>query len=378
MIAACGLLLGACTKSDPGVGDETGTVKFKVTAVNSLQTRGDILTMGKDGPIPTFGKISVYAFRDNGSGTYLYEKTVELLTAPEDYNTETNSITQILPDGTFGAGNYKFVGVGRVDGDEYTLATTTQPDDAPISFDAFTASIGTQANSATNVIFAGNKTQEVLATGATIEIDISRYVAGIFLYITDVPYEISNTPVAFLRLRVSDANTSVNLSTKAGSVPIAETDYYAIDIDLTTQEIDTEHNVYAGIASTAALALVDHSQIESNYAIPVSDVTMTLELQSANGTPLKVWNVRDKEDNPTTINMAANVLLAIGVKNKADGTLGDDDTDDTTTDEDETGTDNEDDKPVSLLTDETITVNVLRNWDVVNSLDLEEAPATQP
>ncbi len=226
-----------------------------------------------------------------------------------------------------------------------------------------------------NVIFAGNVTQAVLATGASIEIDISRQVAGIFIYLTDVPTQIGGKDVAYLRLNITDANTAVNLTTGAGSVPTGAA-YSVISISLATQAVDAANNVYAGPGDSEGLDIVPNSQIQSAYALPIGNVTMTMVLQDEFGTTLKTWNVLDSDGG--TVNLEPNVLLAIGVKNRADSELGDDNTNDADTADDDTGTVNEDDKPTSLLTDETITVNVLRNWTDVQDLTLEEPTSQNP
>ncbi len=352
LIVACGLLLGSCAKSKPADENTAGTVKFTVNAVNVIQPRGDINSTSPDGPIPALAVVDVYAFLKNGDGDYIYNKTIELF---DNYSTDTHSASAVLADGTFIAGEYKFLGVGRVDDDGYTLTTP-----AGANFDDFSASIASAGE--TNVIFAGSVTQEVLESGASIEIDISRQVAGIFAYFTNVPTEINNTPVAYLRLRVTNANTSVNLTSGEGDAPTANY-YYPIDITLTGQDIDDANNVYAGPGDSTGLDILDNSQIASNYALPINGVTMTLELQGANEVALKTWTVRGA--NGTAIDLAANVLLAIGTKNKAGGTLGADDAE---------GGDGEnaDDTPVNLLTDETITVNVLSNWGDVQNLIIEE------
>ena len=365
LIAACGLLVGSCAKTERLSGDEAGTVKFKVNAVNSIKTRGDIFSSGDDGPIPAFAAMNVYAFLNNGSGDYLYTQTVDMI---GDYNETTFTATRILADNTFPAGDYKFLGVGHNDG--YTPTTPTPT----TNFNDFSATIAAASNN-TKVIFAGNVTQEVLATGATIEIDISRQVAGIFVYLTDIPTQIGGVDVAYLRLNITDANTSVNLITGDGSVA-AGAAYPVISIPLTGQTVDTANNVYAGPGDSDGLDLVPNAQIESAYALPIDAVTMTMVLQDEFSNPLKTWNVVDSDGG--TINLEPNVLLAIGLKNRADSEFGDDNTPDSETTADDTGTVNEDDKPTSLLTDETITVNVLRDWANVENLTIEEPQPENP
>ncbi len=354
VIVACGLMAASCIH-DQTPGEATGAMKLKVTAVNSIQTRGDIYSTGVDGPIPALGSVNVYTFLNDGSDNYLWTQTIDMST---DYHAETLSASRVLADNTFPAGNYRFLAVGRAASDGYTIASPT----ATTNFNDFTATIQ-QADNATNVIFAGYTTQEVFATGATIEIDIARKVAGIFTYLTDVPNEIGGTTVAYLRLRVSSANTAVNLTSAAGSIPIAGS-YYAINIPLAGQTVDQANHIYTGPGDSADFNIVANSQIASNYALPIGGVTMTLELQDDQSNPLKTWSVVGPAG--TTIDLTANVLLAIGIKNNPTSELGDDET---------AGGDgdNADDSPVSLLTDETITVNVMRDWDAVNNATLQEA-----
>ena len=366
MIAACGLLFGSCSQNEPVAGI-TGTVSFKVTAVNSIETRGDIYSSSITGTIPAMASVQAFAFKDDGNSNFLYDQTIDLTTA---YSTETNSAQQTLADGTIAAGSYKFLGIGRMSAtDGYTLPTLEA---GVTNYDAMVASI-TAANASTNVIFAGTKVQEVLPTGANIEIEITRQVAGIFGYFSNVPTQISGTDVRYLRLLVSNANLAVNLGTGIGDATTAtNATYTALEIDLLNQTIDDVNNVYKGAVPPTGVVVAENAQIVSNYAIPIDGITtMTLELQSEDGTALKTWSVQDSDQG--TIDLKANVLMAIGVKNRADSEFGEDGVDDdTTTDVDETGTPDQDDTPASLLTDETIIVTLSKDWNEVQNLTLVE------
>ena len=362
IFAACGLLMASCSQPDQD-SDKKGTVTFKVNAVNAIQTRGDIVTSGDDGPIPDFGTMNVYAFMNDGSGQYLYTQTIEMI---GNYSSTTLSAVRILADNTFPPGDYKFLGVGAISNSGFQLP---QPTIGTTNFNDLQATLTNPANSV-DALFAGSVTQEVLATGASIVVNISRQVAGLFLYVTDVPTQIGGRDVAYLRLNITDANTVVNLTTGAGSVPTGSS-YSPISILLTGQTVDTANNVYAGEGDINGLDVVPNSQIKSAYALPIGNVTMTLSLVDQYGVALKTWSVQDSDGG--TVNLEPNVLLAIGIKNRADSELGDDGINDNDTADDDTGTVNEDDKPASLLTDETITVNVLRNWTDVQNLTLQES-----
>ena len=384
LIAACGLLLGSCVKSGPGSGDETGTVTFKVTAVNSLGlTRGDIYTSTTAGTIPTMGSINVYAFMKNdGDGNYLFVgQPVELI---DNYDDEAYTAQEVVPDGTFAAGDYKFIAVGRVASDGYTIA---DPVAGTTNFNDFSATIANTvyatAGAAVNVLFAGNITQSIEVQGANIEIDISRHVAGVFAYISDVPSQIGGIAVQNVRLVVSNASTAVNLGTGVG-YSVLGSEYYPLMFDFDSQTVN--NGVYSGMADVydsadppaLILDVVDGGQIASNYALPVGPVTMQLQLvgddPAVDGTenPLKTWNLQ--YNNSPNITLQPNVLVSIGKKTVADTTLGSDGVEGDTS-EDGSGAD---DTPASLLTDETITVNILKDWSSVQDLTLVEAPSTQP
>ncbi len=367
LITACGLLAGSCAKSESAVGEEAGAVTFKVVAVNAIQTRSEIYSNSPEGSIPVFADVNVLAFRGNDSGEFLYAQQIDLT---EFYETETNSAQQKLADGTITAGKYKFLAIGRTSlTDGYSLPELKE---GVTNYNDITASI-TEASSETGVIFAGTTQQEVLASGANIEIEIARKVAGIFGYMSNVPVSILGTPVRYLRLRVSDANLAVNLGTGIGDATTAtNATYTALEIDLLNQTIDDVNNVYKGAVPPTGVVVAENAQIVSNYAIPIDGITtMTLELQSEDGTALKTWSVQDSDQG--TIDLKANVLMAIGVKNRADSEFGEDGVDDdTTTDVDETGTPDQDDTPASLLTDETIIVTLSKDWNEVQNLTLVE------
>ena len=357
LIAACSLLFGSCSQSEPAAGEVTGAVTFKVTAVNSIQTRGDIYTSSATGTVlPAMTGVQVLAFKDDGSDNFVYTQTIDLTAA---YNASINSAQQTLADGTIAAGNYKFLGVGRMSAsDGYTLTTLVE---GVTNYNDVTARIFVPS-SFINVIFAGTKEQEVLPTGANIEFEITRQVAGIFAYTANVPVDILGTTVQYLRLRISNANRVINLGTGEGDSATGQF-YDALIINLLNQTRDEVNNVYKGAVPPTGVVLAENAQIASNYAVPVDGVTMQLALQDASGTDLKVWNLQDADGG--TIDLKPNVLLAIGTKNVAGSIWGAD------------GLpggvgDNADDAPASLLTDETIVVTISKNWKEVQNLTLVE------
>ena len=381
MIAACGLLLGACSKSEPGTGGKAGAVTFKVTAVNSIHTRADINSTSEEGPIPALGDVTVYAFAQNGSD-YLYYGSYAIPLPGFIGEAGSNSgSTTLAGENLIDPGNYKFIAVGRVAAADYGIltATGTDPDTTPVSFDAFAATIA-EANDATNVIFAGIAGEDTAGAddpivitadkGANVTIPMTRKVAGIFVYLSDIPDQIGGVNVTSLVVRVSHASTSVLLHDGTGA-PASQV-YDVLTIPLT----GAVNGVFPG-QTVSGVSLVPGSYIGSSYVLPVvpetGEVEMTLVLKGGD-TDLKTWNITGEEAG-----LPANTLMAIGIKNTTDGTNGADGKDDDTTTEDEagTGSPNQDDTPASLSHSESITANISRNWDTVTNLELEEAPQTE-
>ncbi len=380
LIAACGLFLASCAKSEPGTGYKAGTVKFTVSAVNTIQTRADITSSSNAGPIPALGEVTVYAFAQNGSD-YLYYDSYSIPTTGFTGSTGSNTgSTTLTGENLIDPGSYKFIAVGRVATDGYNIATTVTEPAGPVSFDAFTATI-TAADDATNVIFAGAAGEDAdgsddpvtitAEAGASVAITMTRKVAGIFVYLSDIPAQIGGENVSSLVVRVSDANTSVLLSDGKGGTPTGAR-YDVLTIPLT----GAVNGVFPG-QTVSGVSLLPGSYIGSSYVLPIvpesGEIEMTLVLLggSDGATELKTWNIVGEEAG-----LPANSLMAIGIKNTVDGTNGVDGVDDETTPEDEaaTGSENQDDTPASLSHDEALTANISPDWDTVNNLTLEEAP----
>ena len=111
--------------------------------------------------------------------------------------------------------------------------------------------------------------------------------------------------------------------------------------------------------SGAGVVKVPNSQLGGLFLIPVSGVTLTLGLYTADGTVIKEWVVKDSSGNLTTFDIQANHFYSLGMKAKANTTTG------------EPGDPGDDDAPVDLLTDQNIVITISPAWELIHNLVIQ-------
>lgn len=344
LFASCAIIFGSCAKNEGREnGLAPGTLRFEVSAKNSIETRADLYSQE---PVHSVANVKVYVFQKSESD-YLYFKTY---TIPWALN-ESFARYDVLTADMLPAGDYKFLAVGRDATDNFTLpaltANTTKYEDFIVSVSA--------AGEETE-IFAGNYTATVSSEGMRIPITITRQVAGVLGYFKNIPADIGGTAVKYLRLTVSDSNLDLNLTTSLGADPTGAP-YNLIDVDLSAQTINSDGAFSGNDLTAQGVVKVANSQLNCAFVMPVTGITLTLGLYSAADAPLKTWVILN-EGSASNFNIVANHFYALGTKVAADSATG-------------TTEDPRPDSPIDLMKDQAITVTITPNWTLIHDMTLQ-------
>ncbi len=343
--AMMALLASACSKPDDTPPVEAGNISFEITA--STLTRTSPFYSQETSLLVT--NVNVYAFLNDGDDNYLYAQTFTIPNwdAGLDFARYTIPTGEKLPVGT-----YKFLAVGRNSAsDGYALTTPLTV--GTTRYEEMAATVS--APGLEGDIYAGNEESVVTTEGTRVVITMTRKVAGILAYFKNVPQEIGETTVRYLRLTMSTAQRTVNLSTGLGSNVAASLPYNVIDIDLEGQSVD--NGVYEGVA-IANIQKLPFTQLAGTFVIPVTGATFTLGLYDEGDVALKTWNVQLSSVSP--ISLVANNLYSLGKKVKAGSTNGGTPTDPS-----------DDDAPVDLMVDQSMALTISPNWDAVKYLTIQ-------
>lgn len=339
------LLLGACSNEDKGASpSEPEGLVFELSAVNKLNTSASRAPLYSQDAVQSVSTVQVYVFTQTGSD-FLYLKTYDISNWTEGGTFARYEVPagETLPEGT-----YKFLAVGTDNDSPYML---TEPD-ATTNFNDFSASIPTASNQELE-IFAGSVTAPVVGVGARIPIVMTRQVAGVLGYFKNVPAEMDGVAVKYLRLTISSANKSVNLTTGIGSSS-TDADYTIIDVDLSTQTVNSDGAYTGNDLSEEGVVKLANSQLNGAFLIPVNGVTMTLGLYNATDEPLKTWVVMD--GLLPEFSILPNHFYSLGTKTKSDSTDGGG------------GVGSIPDMAIDLMTDQTITVTITPAWTLIHDL----------
>jgi Protein of unknown function (DUF1812). len=342
---ACAMVLGSCSgEQETDNKQPSGSLTFEISAVNSLQTRADLYSQE---PIHEVERVSVYVFKESGSD-YLYLKTFEIPSWAKGSGFQRYEVpnTDMLP-----GGNYRFLVVGRDLTDNFTLPTLTAN---TTNYNDFIVSISAPGQE--TEIFAGSKDVAIVSQGMRVPITITRQVAGVLGYFKNIPADIGGTTVKFLRLSVSNSSTEVNLTTGVGT-ELTGTSYNLINVDLSSQTVNSDGAYVGNDLTSAGIVKVDNSQLNGAFVLPVNGVSLTLGLYDASNNPLKTWTILN-EVSANSYNILPNHFYTIGTKVANGSTTG---TPDNPTP----------DSPVDLMRDQSIAINISPNWVQVHDMAIQ-------
>lgn len=353
-LAIASMVMFACSKDDVAPlpkEEDNGAVVFELQAINSPVTRRPFYSQDT---VQTITRVNVYAFKNNGSGSYLYEKMFTI----SGWTSGTSSKTYAVPTADkLPLGDYKFIATGQENSDLYVMPSLTV---GTTNYNTMSISVAAAGNEFPNEFYSGTASYTISgAGGARIYIPIKRNIAGVLGYFKNVPATYNGTPVRYLRLSITNANTAINLSTGTASVPTGQP-LNVINIDLNGQAIT--NGVYAGIdLSGIGVIKLPNSQLSGSFVIPVTGINMTLGLYDAFGNALKTWQVMN-ESSETSFDLVANQLFSLGQKVKSGSTDGGTPT--------PPGPTNDDDMAIDLLVDQQITVQISSSWGVIHNMTI--------
>lgn len=351
-LALASIVMFACSNNDGTPlpkEEQNGEIVFEVQAISQPSTRRPFYSQDT---VQTVTRVNVYAFKNDGTGNYIYQQTIPIPNWTVGTATKTYAVPTInkLP-----LGDYKFIATGQESSDMYVLSTLTA---GTTNYTAASVSVAAAGNEFPNEFYSGTASYNIAgAGGARIYIPIKRNIAGVLGYFQNVPAVYNGTPVRYLRLSITNANTAINLSTGAASAPTGAP-LNVINIDLNGQTI--LNGVYTGVdLSAQGVVKLPNTQLSGSFVIPVTGVNMTLGLYDAGGNALKTWIVKDEANNES-FDITANQLFALGQKVQTGNTNGGTSPTPTT----------DDDSAIDLLADQEITINISTAWGVIHNMTI--------
>lgn len=352
-LSVASLLLFSCSKDDgaPAPTGTDGQIVFTISAVNKLNSHSDFSRSAVYSPeaVQHVTNVNVYAFKSDGSGNFLYTRVYAISGWSDGL---TIKRYEVADGDKLAAGNYKFLAIGRDATDLFQITPMTV---GSTRFDDILAQVASSGNE--TEIFSGFSQNDVTDKGSRVNIEMTRKVAGVLGYFKNIPQQIDGTNVKFLRLRVSNTNQKVNL-TSGTSIDDGVVAYNIIDMDLSGQAVS--NGIFAGNdLSAQGVAKVANSQLGGMFLIPVGGVSMVLGLYDANGDPLQTWTVKDSNGGLSSFDIMANHFYSLGVKTKAGSTTGD------------PSNPGDDDAPIDLLTSQNIVITITPDWTNIHNLIIQ-------
>jgi hypothetical protein len=275
--------------------------------------------------------VRIHAFRTyDGGGTFRYIRSWDI--SPRWSPGATSATYNVPSNEMVDPGNYRFLAVGMDAATDYTLPAMTP---STTLYSTIAATIATPPPAAQE-IFSGYRFS-VIGTGAqSVEIAMVRRVAGVLLYVVNVPTTIGAQPTAFLRLSLARSNTMVDIASRPSDAvapaPASQPGYNIFNIDLRTQGDAHNDGWWDGSPPVSGVAKLPATTLAGAYLLPAlanaaDGNTLTLSLVAADAaTILRSWVVKDQAAL-NSYNIMPNILYSIGRKPQAATTTDDAPTD---------------------------------------------------
>lgn len=339
---AFAMFFASCSNGDKNESTE-GKLSFEISTVNKLDTRANLYS---EEAVHEVERVDIYVFKSTDATNYYFQKTFSFTTWEKGTNFKRYDVadTDMLP-----AGDYKFLAVGRDLTDNFTSPSLNV---GMTKFEDMLFSVASAGNE--TEIFAGSVQKNITSAGARIAIQMTRQVAGVLGYFI-VPAQINSTTVRYLRLKITDNNLKLNVTTGTGSNPTG-TEYNLFNVDFSGRTVNGD-GVYVGndLSGTGVVKL-DNTQLNGAFVIPVDNITLTLGLYDTNNNPLRTWVVKDAGN--TTFPILANHFYSLGKKQVSGSTTGG-------------GSTPEPDAPINLMIDQDITITISPDWASIHNLTIE-------
>jgi hypothetical protein len=330
-VVSVALALGSCVAEEPAECVEE--LRFGISTVNGFflypepaepETRAPVNSAEA---VQSIADVRIHAFRTyDGGGSFRYIRSWDL--SPRWSPGATSVTYNVRPDEMVDPGNYRFLAVGMDTPPGYTLPAMT-PSTTLYSTVAATL---TSPPPVAQEIFSGYRFSVVGTGTQNVEITMVRRVAGVLLYVVNVPTAIGTQPTAYLRLTLARSNTVVDITSRPSDAiapaPASQPGYNIFNIDLRSQGDANNDGLWDGSPTVTGVAKLPATTLAGAYVMPAranaaDGNTLTLSLVAADGTTtLRSWVVKDR----TTYNsydILPNYLYSIGSKLQT-ATTGDD------------------------------------------------------
>lgn len=405
MVALAGMtLLAACSNDEniPAIDNGSNGVESEITL--ALNSGGDGLTTRAGRPVNSSAaanevdrvQLKLYKTTDGGTTWTIQSGAfdADVLTWTEGpagegtpgYTDRTKS-KKIKVKGLDASANYKIVAYGYKAADAGNTCAYTVTDTNSVFT---TAALSNEGTNGANIeeVFAGEQT---FATGTDkkittfVQVEMNRQVAGMLGYFHNIPvkkiHPTTNqlTAVKFVKVYTVAKTTTFKFPFtevfNGISQTVEKTELLSYDLSsLVTNYTDQVNAATKGnetftiAAKTGETATVANSILSGRFIIPFSATvdqnTITVELQDANGTALRAWNVKATAQNGTGIadlykyDIKRNYFYSIGKKLTSGSTEGPD-------------PENPDpDTPIDLSQDNDIVLILNDAWDVIYDMGL--------
>lgn len=411
-MAAAALMMTACAKEEvvvPSPGNLSGahdvTIDFNLSVSAGAETRADGRQLWSQQARQEVNEMTVYIFEE----TKGYIKSVPITgfaadeTSKKNHGFETHSqkVAERLPDG-----NYRFLAVGFDAGKGVYKSLALTPATASAngtSFDSAILELSSGTSNKTSEVFSGVTLNPIAVnsdvTNISVSITVTRVVAGVLGYFTNVPYELPLPDNDAQKMQVKKINVelvsygkSVQLST--GAKVTQDEFIYKPLMSLTLTAVtnagkDATSNVWTRPAitvptSTTPFTVVENSFLLGAFVLPFSHdtsatgakPTMRVALYGVDtdgkDVLLKTYAVKCTGHGDTQFfDVKANEFYSLGVKKYDDSTNPGTDPNDPNP-EPPKPDDPDNDKPIDLSKEDVITVTVNPKWSVIHQLNIVE------
>jgi hypothetical protein len=359
IISLCALgtaLFGSCDAEKPIA--ERG-LTLSISSDDIFLSRADIYSSDA---IQAIDDVKVYVFKTtDGGATYQYRRTYDL--AAEWQRGNNQVVHNVTRDEMLEDGSYRFLAVGMDTPTDYFVQPAMTA--GSTNYSTVYAVVG---STAPQELFSGFADNVVDNSVENVNILMTRRVAGVLGYFSNIPTTVGTQTVRYIRLTLAASNTTLSITSDpaAGTPPHASNApaYNIFNVDLSTQ--GTSNGVYTGTPQVGGVAKLDNTTLVGAHVVPVpftTGVTMTLSLVGSDGTTIiKSWPVKDGAGN-TTFNIISNHFYSLGRKlQSANTTNGEGDTNP-----------EDDDAPIDISKLQTLTVNIMAGWDDVHQMSLQDA-----
>ncbi len=312
--------------------------------------------------VQSIADVRVHAFRTTDNGvSYLYVRSFDISASwPRNATSTSHNVPRV---DMLENGSYRFLAVGMDTATDYTIALTPG-----VAYNTVAARLATSPQSAQE-LFSGRADRVIGGGVNTVPVTLTRRVAGVMLYVRNVPTTINGTPTAFLRLSLARSNLRVDITSdpaeSADPPAVSEPGYNIFDIDLRPQsDTNPADGLWDGSTPPDGVQKLPATTLAGAYILPglyTDGPTMRLSLVGADGTTLlRSWSVLDISNQPIFFTWP-NYFYSLGRKLQA-----------ATTDNGTPADPADDDAPLDLSRAQAMNVDVSEPWGNVYPMSLRD------